>query len=121
MGRSAKPSTEHPDEPATRLPSRRYALGLLTPKKSGCTMTMLSARGVKVETIDELVGAGLATKKSELVGRGRPVEITRIAITDAGRRVLEMRRDLLAWLVCHIVPPTAWLGPQVAEGWSRIA
>ena len=121
MGRRIKPSTEHPDEPATRLPPRRYALGLLTPKKAGCTITMLSARGVKVETIDELVAAGLAIKKSERVGRGRPVEITRIAITDAGRRILELRRDLLAWLVCHIVPPTAWLGPQVAEHWTSIA
>jgi hypothetical protein len=89
MGRRAKPSTEHPDEPATRLPPGRYALGLLTPKKDGCTMTMLLARGVKVETIDELVNAGFATKKSELVGRGRPIEITRIAITDAGQRAIE--------------------------------
>ena len=119
MGR--RYSSEQSGEPATTLLPWRYALGLLTPKKDGCTMTMLLARGVKIETIDELLAAGLAIKKSELVGRGRPVEITRIAITDAGRRVLEMRRDLLAWLVCHIVPPTAWLGPQVAEGWSRIA
>ena len=35
-------------------------------------MTMLLARGVKIETIDELLAAGLAIKKSELVGRGRP-------------------------------------------------
>ena len=41
--------------------------------------------------IDELLAAGLAIKKSELVGRGRPIEITRIAITDAGRRALEQR------------------------------
>ena len=59
-------STEQPDEPA-RLPPRRYLLGLLTPKKDGCTMTMLLARGVKVETIDELLAAGLAIKKSEVV------------------------------------------------------
>ena len=58
-------------------------------RRDGCTMTMLLARGVKVETIDELLAAGLATKNSELVGRGRPIEITRIAITDAGRRTLE--------------------------------
>jgi hypothetical protein len=50
----------------------RHALGL----RDGCTMTMLLARGVKIETIDELLAAGLAIKKSELVGRGRPVEIT---------------------------------------------
>jgi hypothetical protein len=43
---------------------------------------MLSARSVKRETIDELLAAGLAIKKSELVCRGRPIEITRIAITD---------------------------------------
>ena len=85
MGRRVKPSTEHPDEPATRLPPQRYALGLLTPKKDGCTMTMLLARGVKIETIDELLAAGLAIKRSELVGRGRPIEISRIAITEACR------------------------------------
>ena len=87
MGR--KFSTEQSDEPATRLPPRRYVLGLLTPKKDGCTMTMLLARGVKVETIDELLVAGLAIKRSELVGRGRPIEITRITIIDAGQRAIE--------------------------------
>jgi len=96
MGRRAKPSTDQPSEPATRLPPRRYALGLLTPKQDGCSMSMLSARGVKVETIDELVAAGLAVKKSELVGRGRPIEITRIAITDAGRGALEQGSALWA-------------------------
>ena len=89
MGR--KFSTEQSDEPATRLPPRRYALGLLSPKKGGCTMTMLLARGLEVETIDELLAAGLAIKKSEVVGRGRPIEVTRIAITDAGRRALAVR------------------------------
>ena len=89
MGR--KFSTEQSNEPATRLPPGRYVLGLLSPKKGGCTMTMLLARGVEVETIDELLAAGLATKKSEFVGRGRPTEITRIAITDAGRRALTGR------------------------------
>ena len=83
-------STEQSDEPATRLPPRRYALGLLSPKKGGCTMTMLLARRVKLETIDELLAAGLATKNGEFVGRGRrPTEITRIAITDAGQRAIE--------------------------------
>jgi hypothetical protein len=66
-------------------PPRRRALGLLARNKDGCTMTMLSARGVKLETL-----AGLAMNKSDHVGRGkRPIEITRIAITDAGRRTLE--------------------------------
>jgi hypothetical protein len=102
MGRRAKPSTDNPNEPATRLPPQRYALGLLTPKKDGCTITMLLARGVKVETIDELLAAGLAIKKSELVGRGRPIEITRIAITDAGRRALERDAALWIYLLCPV-------------------
>src|SRR5215470_18455315 len=90
MGR--KFSTEQSNEPATRLPPGRYVLGLLSPKKGGCTMTMLLARRVKLETIDELLAAGLATKNSEFVGRGRrPTKIMRIAITDAGRRALAGR------------------------------
>ena len=97
MGR--RYSTEQSGEPATRLPPWRYVLGLLTPKKDGCTMTMLLARGVKIETIDELLAAGLAIKKSELVGRGRPVEVTRIAITDAGRQALERGATLWAWFI----------------------
>jgi hypothetical protein len=59
MGRRPKRSIEHVDEPPTRLPPRRYALGLFTPKKDGCTPDMLLVRGVKIETIDELVEAGL--------------------------------------------------------------
>ena len=114
-------STEQSDEPATRLPPRRYVLGLLTPKKDGCTMTMLLARGVKVETIDELLAAGLAIKKREVVGRGRPIEITRIAITDAGRRALERGSALWAWSLCHMVPPAVGLGPPISEGGTTIA
>ena len=111
MGRRAKP--EHPGEPATRLPRQRYALGLLTPKYDGCTMTMLLARGVKVETVDELMAAGLAIKKSALVGRGRPIEITRIAITDAGRLALE--RGVALWSLCQIVPDSTCLDPLIGR------
>jgi hypothetical protein len=94
-------------------------LRLLTPKKDGCTMTMLLARGVKAETIDELLAAGLAIEKSERVGRGRPIEITRIAITDAGRRALERGTALWAWSLCQIVPDAAWLDPLME--WAAIA
>src|SRR5207237_2400655 len=119
MGRRAKLSAEQSGEPATRLPPRRYALGLLPPQKDGCTTTMLSARGVKIETIDELLAAGLALKKSELVGRGRPIEITRIAITDAGRLALERGTALWAWSLCQIVPDAPWLDPLME--WTVIA
>ena len=122
MGRRAKPSTDNPNEPATRLPPQRYALGLLTPKKDGCTITMLLARGVKVETIDELLAAGLAIKKREVVGRGRPIEITRIARlpTLDGERSNEARR-FGAWSLCHMVPPAVGLGPPISEGGTTIA
>ena len=119
MGR--KFSAEQSDEPATRLPPRRYVLGLLSPKNGGCTITMLLARRVTRETIDELLAAGLAMKKSEVVGRGRPIEITRIAITDAGRRALERGSALWAWSLCHIVPPAGGLGPPISEGGTSIA
>ena len=49
----------------------RYALALLSPKKYGCTTTMLSARGVKIEMINELIGDGLATASTERVGNAR--------------------------------------------------
>jgi hypothetical protein len=80
-------STEHPDEPCTRLTPSRYALGLLSPKKYGCTMSMLSARGVKVGIVDELIAAGLAAASIECVGPGA-IEIKRVKITEAGRRML---------------------------------
>ena len=66
----------------------RYALALLSPKKYGCTTTMLSARGVKIETIDELIADGLATANTERVGSGA-IEIKRVKITEVGRRALQ--------------------------------
>ena len=71
-------------------------LGLLAPKRDGCTVTMLSARRVKLEMVDKLIEVGFAMRKGEVVGRGRGIEITRIAITDAGRRALERPTALWA-------------------------
>ena len=51
-------------------------------------MSMLSARGVKVKTIDELIADGLATAKTEHVVNGA-IEIRRVKITEAGRRALQ--------------------------------
>jgi hypothetical protein len=50
-------------------------------------MAMLSARRVEVHMINELIAAGLATAITERVGR-RAIEITRVTITEAGRRAL---------------------------------
>jgi hypothetical protein len=60
---STIPSTEH--EPLTGLLAREYALSLLTLKREGSTMTMLLARGVEIDTINELITAGLATAAME--------------------------------------------------------
>ena len=50
-------------------------------------MTMLSARGVRIDTIGELIAAGLAVASIKHVGR-TAIEITRVKITEAGRRAL---------------------------------
>jgi hypothetical protein len=49
---------------------------------------MLSVRGVKVETINELIATGFVTATIERVGHGA-AEITRVKITDTGRRALQ--------------------------------
>ena len=74
--------------PRTRLPPDRYALNILTAKKKSSTMTMLSARGVRIDTIGELIAAGLAVASIKHVGR-TAIEITRVKITEAGRRALQ--------------------------------
>jgi len=71
-----------------KVSSLRYALAFLSPKKYGCTTTMLSARGVKIEMINELIGDGLAIASTERMGNGA-IEIRRVKITEAGRRVLQ--------------------------------
>jgi hypothetical protein len=62
-------------------------LNVLTAKKEGSTLTMLSARGVRIDTIGELIAAGLAVASIKHVGR-TAIEITRAKITEAGRRAL---------------------------------
>jgi hypothetical protein len=71
--------------PNRRLPLDRYALGLLARNKNGSTMPMLSARRVPLEVINQFIAAGLAVTTTERVGL---VDITRVKITEAGRRAL---------------------------------
>jgi excisionase family DNA binding protein len=71
-----------------KLSLSRYSLALLSLKKHGCTTTMLSARGVKVEMINALLADGLATATTEHVINGA-IEIKRVKITEAGRRTLQ--------------------------------
>jgi hypothetical protein len=53
------------------------------------TEAILLAHGFTIEQMVELIRDGLATAKTErMVAGGRPMEVSRVRITDAGRRSL---------------------------------
>ena len=54
----------------------------------GCTLAIMQAHGFAAKIIAELVRGGLATARAEQmhVG-GRPIDVTRVRITGAGRLV----------------------------------
>ena len=67
----------------------RRGLALLAACPNGCTDGLLQAYGLNVELVAKLINDGLATRVTQRVGRGRNVvELTRLNITEAGRRVL---------------------------------
>jgi hypothetical protein len=70
-------------------PDRRRALELLTASRDGCTEAILLAYGFSAAQMADLVRDGLATRHSQrmVVGR-RVIEVARIKITEAARRVL---------------------------------
>jgi hypothetical protein len=68
----------------------RDALELLTAASPSCPEPLLLAHGIKIEMIAGLVRKGLATAQTEAANDGgRPVEIVRVGITDAGRQAIE--------------------------------
>jgi hypothetical protein len=70
-------------------PDRRRALELLASCHDGCTEAIMLAHGFTVEQLVELVRAGLASATPERVVVGkRAMQITRVRITEAGRRAL---------------------------------
>ena len=72
-----------------RKPDRRRALELLGGSRDGCTEAVLLAHGFAVPLLVELVRTGLATAKVELMMAGkRRIKVTRVRITEAGRRAL---------------------------------
>jgi hypothetical protein len=75
---------------AKRLARERHrALSLLASCPNGCTEGLLLAHGFTAELIGELINSGIATKQIQRVGRGpTPIEISRVHITEAGRRAL---------------------------------
>jgi hypothetical protein len=70
-------------------PDRRRALELLAFCRDGCTEAMRVAHGFSVAQMVESVHAGLATATADRVVAGRrTIEVARVRITEAGRRVL---------------------------------
>jgi hypothetical protein len=70
-------------------PDRRRARELLASCRDGCTEAIMLAHGFTVPQMVKLIRAGLATAQSErVVAGGRTIEVARVRITDAGRRVL---------------------------------
>ena len=70
-------------------PNRMRALELLASCRDGCTEAIMLAHGFTIPQMVEFVRAGLASAKAERVVAGRrTIEVARMRITDAGRRVL---------------------------------
>jgi hypothetical protein len=70
-------------------PDRRRALELLAASRDGAAEAIMLAHGFTVEQLVELVRSGLASATPERVVAGkRAMQITRVRITDAGRRAL---------------------------------
>jgi hypothetical protein len=64
-------------------------LRLLAGSPHGCTEAIMLAHGFTAELLVDLVRDGLATAAPGIVYAGnRPIEVTRLTITDAGRRAL---------------------------------
>ena len=70
---------------------RRRALELLASSRQGVNAGLLIfIHGFDRRVLDGLVKAGLAATEHEVVvAGGKPVEIVRFKITDAGRRAIE--------------------------------
>jgi hypothetical protein len=65
----------------------RRLLLLLAESPDGCTDALLTAHGFRLDVLISIVSVALATAQPERTfGAGKPVEVTRVRITDAGRR-----------------------------------
>ena len=70
--------------------SHRRVLRVLAKTQHGRDVNALLTRGFKIETMGDLVRAGLATVRVETVDEsGLSIEIARIRITDAGRKAIQ--------------------------------
>jgi putative heme iron utilization protein len=72
---------------------RRRALGLIDEAPDGVTEQVLLAHDVTIKQIVALIDEGLATARADRVrAGGREIEMTRVRITEAGRRALTEAR-----------------------------
>jgi hypothetical protein len=79
-------------EDPRRSAERRRALELLDASPDGCTAAILLAHGFKSDRLVELINAGLASVTTErVIADDRAMEVTRVRITDAGRRAPHSR------------------------------
>ena len=68
---------------------RRRALELLAGSRVGYTKAQMLAHGFSNDLLVELIDAKLATAQPErMVAGGRQTEVTRLRITEGGRRAL---------------------------------
>ena len=75
-------------------PDERRLLELLAESPEGCTDDLLTAHGFKLDVLISVVSAEFATALPErTLAAGKPVDGTRVRITDAGRRALVDRGD----------------------------
>ena len=87
--RSCSDMVQEPENQNIR-PSHRRVLIVLARTPDGCDVNALLTRGFKIETMSDLVRAGLATVRVETVDEsGLSIEIARIRITDAGRKAIQ--------------------------------
>jgi hypothetical protein len=72
----------------------RRLLELLAASADGKTDAQLTASGFKLDVLISIVSAAFATATPERTfDAGKPIEITRVRITDAGRLALADRGD----------------------------
>jgi hypothetical protein len=89
--RSQKPIHQMPRPRRRRpKPDRRRALELLASCRDRCSEAIMLALGFTIAQMVELVRAGFATATAErVVAGGRPIEVARVRITEAGRAALD--------------------------------
>ena len=74
--------------------AERRLLEMLAGSADGTTDALLTAHGFKLDVLISIVTAEFATATPERVfAAGKPVEVTRVRITDAGRRAVAERAD----------------------------